>query len=647
MLSTTALYREKINAPKRSFQVSLYLYINDTLTYLFQDNKIVDIEIQRAGELSKFFGFGVSHKTTIKLLDKERKLNINKGDYFRLEIGLDKSTGVEYKQFPLMYVSEITRDEKTNQLTIITYDILEEFKKHTFNELTLTKPYTIADVVNAIATFLGISANIPSLDVFNTNYADGANLEGTESLYEVLTAAAEATQTIFYMNYNNKLTFRRLATKLDKTISKDIYMELTSGANRKLQTICSATELGDNVSSSLETPGETQYVRDNPFWELRDDIDTLVDNAVSALSNITINEFSCEWRGDPALEPGDRLAYETKDDAVEYTYLINDTLIYNGGLRQKTDWSFKETEETASNPTSLGEVLKQTYARVDKANKQVNILVSEVETNKSNISSLQLNTESISATVESLEATTNSQVETINNLVLKADGITNTLDNRGGNNLLRNSYFYEYENGLLTYWSGPQKVIEKYESKSRNALSLQNGTIKQSVSLTNKKYCCSFKYIKLSEVANAKFIINGNEIILDGSVDSENSVEYVIDLKSDSITIEFVCDTNDGFLIYEPMLNEGESASVFTQNTSESISDTVNIGKGVEVLASNIKNKTRIDADGLRGINTETNELTFYQTTDGIYGKELETESIRSGNLIITTRNGHNFMSGL
>ena len=647
MQSTTALYREKINAPKRSFQVSLYLYINDTLTYLFQDNKIVDIEIQRAGELSKFFGFGVSHKTTIKLLDKDRELNINKGDYFRLEIGLDKSTGVEYKQFPLMYVSEITRDEKTNQLTIITYDLLEKFKKHTFNELTLTKPYTIADVVNAVATFLGISANIPNLDVFNISYADGANFEGTESLYDVLTAAAEATQTIFYMNYSNKLTFRRLNTTLNKTISKDIYMELKSGANRKLQTICSATELGDNVSSSLETPGETQYVRDNPFWELREDIDTLVDNAVSALSSITINEFSCEWRGDPALEPGDRLAYETKDDAIEYTYLINDTLIYNGGLRQKTDWSFKETDETPSNPTSLGEVLKQTYARVDKANKQVNILVSQVETNKSNISSLQLNTESISATVESLETTANSQVETINNLVLKADGIANTLDNRGGNNLLRNTYFYEYENSLLTYWSGPQKVVEKYESKSRNALSLQNGTIKQSVSVTNKKYCCSFKYIKLSEVANAKFIINGKEYVLDGNVDTEKRFEVVEDLKTDSITIEFVCDTNDGFLIYEPMLNEGESASLFTQNASESISDTVNIGKGVEVLASNIKNKTRIDADGLRGINTETNELTFYQTTDGIYGKEVETESIRSGNLIVTTRNGHNFMSGL
>ena len=95
------------------------------------------------------------------------------------------------------------------------------------------------------------------------------------------------------------------------------------------------------------------------------------------------------------------------------------------------------------------------------------------------------------------------------------------------------------------------------------------------------------------------------------------------------------------------MLNEGDTASVFTQNASESISDTVNIGKGIEVLASNINNKTRIDADGIRGVNTETDELTFYQTTEGLYGKELETESIRSGNLIVTTRNGHNFLSGL
>ena len=249
----------------------------------------------------------------------------------------------------------------------------------------------------------------------------------------------------------------------------------------------------------------------------------------------------------------------------------------------------------------------------------------------------------VSQNTETIEQLTNQT----NKLIANTNGLQNILDNRGGNNLIRNSYFYEYENGLLTYWSGEQKIVEKYESKSRNALSLQNGKIKQSISLTNKKYCCSFKYIKLTEVANAKFIINSKEYVLSADVGYENYFEVVEDLKSDSITIEFECDTNDGFLIYEPMLNEGESASLFTQNSSESISDTVNIGKGIEVLASNISNKTRIDADGLRGINTDNDEIVFYQTTDGIYGKELETESIRSGNLIITTRNGHNFMSGL
>ena len=636
-----ATYTDKV----RRVKAKALHYSNGALANTFtENNRIKSIEIQRVGENSKFFGFGVSHRLNIKLIDINRELNFTTSDYFSVSIGLE-----EYTQFPNMYITETNRDENTNELSITAYDLLDKSKKHTFSELTLTKPYTIADVVNAVATFLGISANIPSLDVFNISYADGANLEGTESLYDLLTAAAEATQTIFYMNGSNTLVFKRLDVSGNPalTITKEDYITLDSGDNRRLQTICSATELGDNVSASTTQIGTTQYVRDNPFWELRDDIDTLVDNAVAAVGNMTINQFSCEWRGNPLLDPGDKIALTTKDNQTVISYLLNDTLTFDGSLSQKSEWNYEDSEEDESNPSDLGEVLKQTYARVDKANKQVNILVSEVETNKSNISSLQLNTESISATVEALEATTNSQVETINNLVLKADGITNTLDNRGGNNLLRNSYFYEYENGLLTYWSGPQKVIDKYESKSRNALSLQNGTIKQSVSLTNKKYCCSFKYIKLSEVANAKFIINGKEYVLDGSVNSEGSFEVVEDLKTDSITIEFVCDTNDGFLVYEPMLNEGESASLFTQNTSESISDTVNIGKGVEVLASNIKNKTRIDADGLRGINTETNELTFYQTTDGIYGKELETESIRSGNLIITTRNGHNFMSGL
>ena len=368
-------------------------------------------------------------------------------------------------------------------------------------------------------------------------------------------------------------------------------------------------------------------INDNPFAYTQEKRDLLIDdlfNQVKGFGYIPY-ELKGEWLN--YMDVGDTITI----DGIETIVLrINGKSPKSLESEMSAPAIIDSAIQYVDNTASIKNLMKKTEISVDKQKGEIELVTSEINSVKNDLSNNYYNIEQTNTLIQN-----------------STDGLMNTLSRIGGNNLLRNTFFYEYENGLLTYWNGPQKVVDKYESKSRNALSLQNGTIKQSVSLTNKKYCCSFKYIKLSEVANAKFIINGKEYVLDGTVDTEKKFEVVEDLKTDSITIEFVCDTNDGFLVYEVMLNEGESASLFTQNTSESISDTVNIGKGIEVLASNIKNKTRIDADGLRGINTETNELTFYQTTDGIYGKELETESIRSGNLIITTRNGHNFMSGL
>lgn len=417
MQTVTTLYSAAVNAPKRSIQAILDLYTGDALTDSFQSDRIVNIEIQRAGEQSKFFGFGVSHKATIKLLDKNRELDITKENYFKLQLGIETLSGVEYKGFPKLHITEVKRDEKTNELTITACDVLNNTTAHTTSELSIVTPYTVKDYADAIATFLtgSVSANVPEVSGFALQYNEGANIEGTETLRDILNAIAEVTQTIYYIGADDLLHFRRLSKDvLDKSLTKDIYIDLTSGANRTLQTIVSATELGDNYSASTTTEGETQYVRDNPFWELREDVATLVDDALAEVGNMAIHEFSCEWRGDPALEPGDRLAYVTKDDKVEYAYLLSDTLTYNGGLRQKTDWSFKESDATAANPTNLGDALKQTFARVDKANKQVNILVSQVEANSENLSSLQLNTETIAASVKALETNTSDQIDSLN-----------------------------------------------------------------------------------------------------------------------------------------------------------------------------------------------------------------------------------------
>ena len=419
MQTTTVNYKNSVKASMRIVEAKAELYNGTALATTFTNkDALKSITIERTAEDSKFFGFGVTHKVNVKLIDVTRNINITTANHFKLSIGLKLSNGtVEYIPFPNVYVTEVNRDENTNELSITAYDVLNTYKGRLVNELVLSTPYTIKDFITACGALMGLQVVIPSdLEVFNTSYTDGANFEGTETITEALNAAAEATQTIYFINSANKLVFKRLNKDgaVVKTISKEEYITLESGTNRRLQTIASVTELGDNVEASITEIGTTQYIRNNPFLELREDIDAMLETAIAAIGGITINQFACSWRSDPSLEMGDKLNFVTKDNKTVTTYLLNDTITYNGGLSEKSEWNYTENEETESNPTTLGEALKYTKATVDKANKQVNILVSEVDANKSNISNLYLDTESISASVQNIEATTKEAVDNLN-----------------------------------------------------------------------------------------------------------------------------------------------------------------------------------------------------------------------------------------
>lgn len=416
MLTVTNNYKEAIKASKRKLAAKLELYEGSSLVATYtQNDAIKSVTVERVAEDSKFFGFGVIHKANIKLIDVTRNINLSTNHYFKIYLGIEIDGSIEYKPFPNVHVTEVNRDENTNELSITVYDKLNNFKNATVAELGLGG-YTIAEFISACAAYFGLSVSIPDLDIFSLSYENGANFEGSETLYDALVAAAEATQTIFYIDGANNLIFKRLdntgAAVL--TVTKNEYFTLDCSTNRRLQTIAAVTELGDNVEVSTTQIGTTQYIRDNAFLELRSDIDVLLNNAIEAIGNITINQFSCSWRGNMALEIGDKIAFTTKDNATVTSYLLNDVITYDGGLEESTEWNYTESGETESNPTSLGETLKQTYAKVDKANKQVTILVSENDANKENITNLQLNTESINASVQKIETVTNETLDSIN-----------------------------------------------------------------------------------------------------------------------------------------------------------------------------------------------------------------------------------------
>lgn len=405
-----------IQAANAYITAEYYSKATNITTFTYKD-ALKEATIERIGEESKFFGFGVAQKLNLKLLDKERVIKPTTAHSLQIYFGSNEDNYIS--QFPVFNITETNRDEKTNTLSITAYDALKTAAAHTVAELSLNSSYTLREFAASCAEFLGLELDIQGLEdttVFNTEYANGANFEGTETVREALNAVAEATQTIYFVNAT-KLIFKRLGGAIDLTIDKSYYIDLDSGDNRRLAAICSATELGDNVEAKAEYSGTTQYVRDNPFWELREDIDNLVDAALAAVGGMRIGQFTCNWRGNYGLEIGDTIGLVSKDDTILSSYVINDVMNYNGGFSQVTQWHYTDNEtESFNNPTNLGEALKQTFAKVDKQNKQIEIVASETSAVKDEISSLKIDTNSIKGTITDIEIEISDTNETLSTL---------------------------------------------------------------------------------------------------------------------------------------------------------------------------------------------------------------------------------------
>lgn len=393
------------NSPMRTIKAKVELYNGSTLvtTYTYTD-ALIELDIERVGE-NKFFGFGICQKAIMKLRDINREINLIKGQSLKVYFG-----DSEYiSAFPLFYIEEIKRDEKTGELTATAYDVIYRATAinavDALNKKGFGSSYNVSEFILTCADAIGAKGiliqNVADITPFQLQYDNGANLEGTEKMRECLDAVAEITQTIYFINHEEKIVFKRLgAGAASYPITKSDYFELTSREDKVLTTIISVTELGDNVSATTGEEGLTQYVRNNPFWELREDVGTLVSNAVATIGGFVIHQFDLTWRGNYLLEIGDAISFELKDGGSVISYVIDDAIKYNGGYSQKTRWEYKENDtETHSNPATLGETLKETFAKVDKANKEITLLTSEAEGNKEAITTLQLNTESLTASV--------------------------------------------------------------------------------------------------------------------------------------------------------------------------------------------------------------------------------------------------------
>ena len=439
------------------------------------EDYIQSLSIDRVGENGKFFGFGVTQKLKLSLLDKDNIIELDYDYPYRVSFKAD----VEYiNNFADFFVSkdETKRDEAAKTIELVAYDALAAAAAHTTAEVISTtgvssvSPRVIAEVA---AEVLGLSLDLSyvenAYDVWEYTYTT-LNLNGTENLRSLLDAIAEATLTIYYVS-GDKLVFRRLDKDAgaEVDISKNEYFTLTLGSQIVINGICHATELGDNIEVRYSEGGITQYIRNNPFFELEDELYTQLEVLHSIIEDTSMYQYSTTWRGNFLLNIGDAIKFNDN-----YTFLLNDTINYNGGYRQASSWSYEDNkQETATNPSTLGEVLNQTKARVDKVNREIELVVGETNSNKSAIAALNINTESITSTIQSIEAATKEAVDGLNSQVVELNTkLTQTADNihleinnikdNGANKVTTSTGFTFNEDGL---------TVEKTDSEMKTTIS--------------------------------------------------------------------------------------------------------------------------------------------------------------------------------
>jgi len=432
----------EITSTKQTIKGRVELYSGSTLIKECTCSDILsDFIIERSGS-SGFFGFGICQKATINLIDLKRELNITNDISVKIAFGVDDDF---LYPLPIFYVDSVERDETSNLLTITAYDALYNAASITVSDLALPEAYTIGEFIEACASALGVTLSAQGLDdSLSTLYASGANFDGTETVRAALSAAAQAVQAIYYIDSSSALVFKRL----DKdgapvfNIDKNSYIELKNDGAKVLKNITHTTELGDAITTTGTVEGITQYIRNNPFWELREDLQTLLDNAQAIVGGLSINQFDCYWIGNYLLEIGDKISLTTEDDGSIISYLLEDTINYAGTLDARSGWQYAEdSAETAENPTSLGDALNKTFARVDKINQEIQLKVSQEDMQ----AYIEIATDGISSRMSNIEKSVETKVD-INGFNVT---VSNTLrDNEIDGIQIKSKSFSFNENGL-------------------------------------------------------------------------------------------------------------------------------------------------------------------------------------------------------
>ena len=432
MVSISNELKTAFASDSRRLKGKVELFNNSTSTLITSQDKLKSIQVSRYSN-EKVFGFALCQKATIEIIDENHDIEVAEGQKVKISIGAKTASGVDYVGYCDFFIDRYSRDEVSHLLKIEAFDRIQELSRLRTSLFNFSFPMALEEIISMIQDSINIEIiydnNLPNLKTIFEK--EQVNIEGTESVRSFIEAICELTGTICYINQSNQLVLKKIAgDTVNETINRDRIFDFSQSEGNTITGLISATELGNNLSVG-STDGYQYIIRENPF--LTNDQDLCIaclNNLLTSINGFVFNPYELKWRGSPDLEAGDRVKIQKKDGTYLETLYLGEELTYNGGLISNANWAYIQEEEP-SNPSNLGDILKQTYARVDKVNKQIDIVVAGKDEIEDKIAKLQLTTDGISATVSSNKTETDERFNSVNdnlNALAKSVSATMTQD---------------------------------------------------------------------------------------------------------------------------------------------------------------------------------------------------------------------------
>ena len=423
MKNASAAFMSAMASPSRMIRGKVVVVDGGLTSEYGYANKLQSIEQEVSAVKGKMFGAVVSYKSTIKLIDVKNVVQVNVGAKASPQIGLVD----ELLPMTPVYISSNTFDEVKGIRTLIGEDAIGFTDKYIWNDIkgNLGDIFTIQDVFAAIASKIGtefmITGELPNINAVYTKAT--FNVNGDETLRQILTAAAEATGAMVFINGNGKMEIKMLSNTIDLNIDKNTQFNLSTEPSSSLSGIISINELNDMISVGNNS-SYVSVISVNPF------IDPTDDSSQGKLQNLfvkcqgnTFYPYKLKWRGNPALEIGDKIRLTLRDGSVIDTWYLGEKVKYTGGMSAESSWEADESEKPEVGSQTISDMTRRTMAKVDKANQKITLLTAASGEQGQKISQLEVSLDGIRTEVSEVSNTANGAMTKATTVEQTVDGL--------------------------------------------------------------------------------------------------------------------------------------------------------------------------------------------------------------------------------